>query len=288
MGPPQLLICLFGTLQCNVHTIPIELWLPKTYPRDAPFLYIQPSPGIVIRATQNVDPAGRVFHPILGMWRPDTGLVELLRVMTGVLSADPPFYPGTGRPVYAGASPGSIGTPLAAPQSPITQTPDNLPQLRRMLKERLNGRFQALQKELSSESDRILAENTLLSRGETFLAEGLAKILDETRKLEGEIETIRVQKDKLIQLASSDQGEIDYDTLVVPQGPIAKQIIEVVSIDLAIQDLIYIISKVFSEGQMPTLTLTLYLKSIRELAREQFLQKALLSKIRREFPLIKN
>ncbi|PJF19563.1 hypothetical protein PSACC_00619 [Paramicrosporidium saccamoebae] len=323
LGPSQLLICLFGTLQCGVHNIPIEVWLPKAYPREAPYLFIRPSPGIAIRATQHIDPSGRVFHPMLNMWRPESSVAEILRILVSLLAVDPPFHPGTGRPVYASqtmgpmgsyappavasprgnyASPGaaSSASPMSgytpsvvanstrdfiSPQGPQSILPDDLPRLRKMLQEKLNRRFNALQKEAALESDRILAENTQLSEGEKRLAGGLAKILEETARMEEEIDLVRSQKERIRQLVNTEQSEVDYDTLVMPHGPISKQIMDVVAMDLATQDLIYTISKAFNEGNI---TLTVYLRHVRDLAREQFLQKALLAKIRREFPLINN
>lgn len=97
--PPQLLICLFGILPCGMHGIPIELWLAKSYPRDAPILFVTPSSGIPLKPTTMVDGTGRVHHPYALTWanRPDSTIAELLRVVSNSLAMDPPFYPGTGR-----------------------------------------------------------------------------------------------------------------------------------------------------------------------------------------------
>lgn len=304
LGPPtQLLICLFGGLQCGVHNIPIEIWLPKGYPREAPYMFIQPSPGISIRPTQSVDNHGRVNHPMLQMWRPEYGVGELLRVIGGILTMDPPFFPGTGRPMY-GASPlpihasytpppitaASPNPPVAISRTPIpspigampTPSPiptDDMPRMRRMLKDKLNSRFPVLQKDLSLEMERVLAESSRLATGEESLTQGIKCLWEEAARLEGEIDGVRKQKEQLINLATSTNSNgLDVDALVIPDSVLGKQTMEVLANDLAIQDLIYTISKIFHEGSA-SLPLSLYLKYIRDLAREQFLQKALLIKL---------
>ena len=351
IGPPQLLICLFGTLQCGVHNIPLEVWLPRGYPRDAPLLFIQPSPGIMIRPTANVDATGRVFHPMLGGWRPELATVEVLRMLTGVLAMDPPFFPGSGRPVYANSASGgpiahpmtanptmrptnssSMGqpyhhpamgpitppmghhpamsppqygygspslspaptpksavtptaTPAAAPSATVTK--EDMPQLRILLKSKLNHRYHQIQRELALESDRLLAESTQLTMGEKTLEEGRQRVRDELTKTQDEIDAIKAQTHRLVSLAQGGSGVINYDNLVVPHGPIARQIMELVAEDLAIQDTIYAISKAFLDGRA-SFGLIVYLRHVRDLARDQFMAKALLAKIRREFPLINN
>ena len=310
-GPIQLLICLFGPLQCGLHNIPIEVWLPKVYPREAPLVYIVPTMGATIRPTNMVDASGRVIHPMLMRWRGDFALAEVLRVIAGALALDPPFFVGAGRPVYSyGAQPQIIQQqqqqqqlpphlqpiaqttrpqfyqPPAALQSPVTgyQIQD-LPELRRMMKERMNIRFRKLQTESALESDRLLAEHSQLEQGENRLNAALHRFKNDIKSLEEKIETIRKQKEFIVEMAKKDEIELDYDTLVVPQGPIAKQIMELHIEQMALEDVMYDFSKVFLLGK-GNITLPMYLKHIRELAREQFMNKALLAKIRLNFPII--
>lgn len=147
-----------------------------------------------------------------------------------------------------------------------------------------------MQTQLAIETDRLLAENTRLSEGEAKLDEGIRLLKEEIATVEQAIAQTRKSTQRLIEMAdkaTADGGEVDYDNLVVPQGPIAQQLMDLVGEDLAIQDTIYAFSKLFHEGKAD-ITLATYLKQVRELAREQFMAKALYAKIRRKFPLINN
>jgi ESCRT-I complex subunit TSG101 len=209
---------------------------------------------------------------------------------TGPYAAQPySSNPYARQPFIASPPPTSSTSPVPLPISPTptsSTAPQDLPQLRKSLKAKLNSRYQALQRELALESDRLLAENTQLLNGEKILEEGHQKIRAELSKTQIEIDGIKAQTQRLIAL-SQHGTPIDYDNLVIPHGPIAKQIMDLVAEDLAIQDTIYAVSKVFLDGKAK-FNLAVDLRYVRDLAREQFMAKALLAKIRREFPIINN
>ncbi|KAI5953931.1 STP22 [Candida margitis] len=79
-GQSELLINLFGTIVINEHIgVPIEIWLPFSYPfsdydrKGAPLVYITPdhSKSWYLRPTNNVDPQGKFYHPYLSNWYRD-------------------------------------------------------------------------------------------------------------------------------------------------------------------------------------------------------------------------
>lgn len=405
-GPVTLLICLFGPLACGLHHIPIELWLPRNFPRTPPLLFLTPS--VPMRGTSLVDATnGRVHHPILqpNGWRPELGLPDILRTVASVLAMDPPFYPGTGRPITGGAtgmsatgagvprlgvvpmsphvptppslsqlqhqavpppppygavrpavesiypsvamggghlaammgpssatamggyattstipprpgpsqspsmtstlsSPASLASPassptLAAGASATVNALTSLSQAKLMLRERMNVRFRKLQHELALEGDRLLAENTKLEQGERTLREHLVRLQSELGRLEGAIEEARRRQKQLRELAAKeeihategnggDEGSREEATfpanIIAPTSPLARQAFRVHSEVLALEDLIYALSKAFQENwcPQPELSLAMYLRHVRDLARELFLARALLSKIHRK------
>lgn len=198
-----------------MHNIPVEVWLPRGYPREPPLVLVTPSPGVALRPTSHVDATGRVFHAHLAGWstRPESSVVELLCVLAATLAAAVPFYPGAGRP--------TLHPPSPQPQPPETEAA----RLRTALQAWLDGRFRALQGSLAVESDRLLAENTQLSQHEAALRGGRERVLAEIAQIEAEIEVARAQRASLVELAEhgGDRAPHSGDGLVVPQGVRARQ-----------------------------------------------------------------
>ena len=50
--------------------VPIVIWLPLEYPVHQPIVYIQPSPNMVVRVSQDIEPNGRVWNSVLRAWNP--------------------------------------------------------------------------------------------------------------------------------------------------------------------------------------------------------------------------
>ncbi|KAF9928755.1 hypothetical protein FBU30_002122 [Linnemannia zychae] len=97
-GRSQLLLSLIGTIpivyQSATYNIPVAFWLPTSYPSVAPIVFVTPTALMLVRAGKYVDISGRCYHPYLAYWsnRSDSNLVELIGIMQGVFSQDPPVY----------------------------------------------------------------------------------------------------------------------------------------------------------------------------------------------------
>lgn len=79
-GQSELLINLFGTINIKEQVgVPIEIWLPFTYPfsdydrKGAPLVYIVPdhARSWYLKPTNNVDLQGKFYHPYLSSWYRD-------------------------------------------------------------------------------------------------------------------------------------------------------------------------------------------------------------------------
>jgi ESCRT-I complex subunit TSG101 len=57
------------TFRGNTYRFPIALWIPHSYPHDAPIVYVTPTDGMMIRPGQHVGGDGRIYHPYLARWR---------------------------------------------------------------------------------------------------------------------------------------------------------------------------------------------------------------------------
>ena len=53
----------------NTYRFPISLWVPHSYPYDAPIAYVAPTDDMVIRPGQYVGGDGKIYHPYLAQWR---------------------------------------------------------------------------------------------------------------------------------------------------------------------------------------------------------------------------
>ncbi|KAL4915837.1 UEV domain-containing protein [Aspergillus aurantiobrunneus] len=96
-GFSALLLQLSGTLPVTyrgtVYKFPVALWIPNTYPREPPIVYVKPTQDMAVRAGQHVTLEGRVYHHYLahwaGAWERST-LLDLLSILQDVFAKEPP------------------------------------------------------------------------------------------------------------------------------------------------------------------------------------------------------
>lgn len=71
-GRTQLLLLMSGTVPINyrgaTYNIPIDVWVPRLYPREPPIVYVRPTNEMLIRKGKNVDPSGRVGGEYVERW----------------------------------------------------------------------------------------------------------------------------------------------------------------------------------------------------------------------------
>lgn len=96
-GKLDLLLCIFGVLPCkyagNEYRIPVEFWIPKSFPREPPISFVRPTVDMLISPSNNVDVNGRIFHPLIAYWHPEqSSLTSLASELVNVFSAQPPVY----------------------------------------------------------------------------------------------------------------------------------------------------------------------------------------------------
>jgi len=56
------------TFRGAVYKFPIDIWIPNTYPREPPIVYVTPTQDMVVRVGQHVTLEGRVYHHYLAHW----------------------------------------------------------------------------------------------------------------------------------------------------------------------------------------------------------------------------
>ncbi|GIK01843.1 hypothetical protein Aspvir_005884 [Aspergillus viridinutans] len=123
-GVSALLLQLTGTIPVSfrgtVYKFPIALWIPNTYPREPPMVYVTPTPDMAVRVGQHVTLEGRVYHHCLAHWAEAwdrSNLVDFLMILREVFAKEPPVK-------YKQPQ-----VPQGPQQAGPTQTPPPLPPL---------------------------------------------------------------------------------------------------------------------------------------------------------------
>ncbi|KAJ5475688.1 hypothetical protein N7539_007975 [Penicillium diatomitis] len=137
-GFSALLLHLVGTVPVSfrgtTYRFPVALWIPNTYPREPPMVYVTPTQDMAIRVGQHVTLEGRVYHHYLAHWAESwdrSNISELISVLREVFAKEPPVrykQPVPPQPQSPQISlrtpppvpplPGAAGHPPSQPQSP--------------------------------------------------------------------------------------------------------------------------------------------------------------------------
>ncbi|KAE9387486.1 UEV-domain-containing protein [Gymnopus androsaceus JB14] len=107
-GRTHLLLCLHGLLPINyrnsTYHIPIDMWIPFSYPRSAPIVYVVPTQGMMVKNSKYVELSGRCdvasYEGTKGSWLDKgekktatrTGLLGLIDALMRWFGSDPPVY----------------------------------------------------------------------------------------------------------------------------------------------------------------------------------------------------
>ncbi|EFW18162.1 hypothetical protein D8B26_005006 [Coccidioides posadasii str. Silveira] len=96
-GASALLLNLFGTLPVSfrgvLYRFPITVWVPTTYPRDPPIVYVTPTKDMFVRPGQHVSGEGRIYHHYLAHWAEASNrstIVDFLYILREVFAKEPP------------------------------------------------------------------------------------------------------------------------------------------------------------------------------------------------------
>ncbi|EPS27138.1 hypothetical protein PDE_02080 [Penicillium oxalicum 114-2] len=127
-GFSALLLHVVGTVPVSfrgtIYRFPVALWIPNTYPRDPPMVYVTPTQDMAIRVGQHVTLEGRVYHHYLAHWSESwdrSNICDLLSVLKEVFAKEPPVrYKQPAPP--SGQSP-HTSHPAPPPVPPMPMSP---------------------------------------------------------------------------------------------------------------------------------------------------------------------
>ena len=157
-------------------------------------------------------------------------------------------------------------------------------ELRAIIRNKIAAKIQERQAKEAEGMEHLMEDGAKLAENERKLDDSIAKLRSETQRIQKTIEDFK-RADKEAQQPVIDIGNMDVEGLVLPQGEVSRQLFELSMQEMAIADCLYAINKVFFDN--PNLIgITPFIKSIRSLAREQFMAKAHIQKIRQLYPVM--
>lgn len=145
-----------------------------------------------------------------------------------------------------------------------------------------------MKRRIQEKVNQYQAEIQTLKRTKQELVEGqnkLTEIMNKLERDEAELKkNIQLLQDKDAELTKSleqleQNDEIDVDEAVQTTAPLYKQLINAYAEEAAIEDAIYYLGEALRKG---VIDLEVFLKKVRQLARKQFMNRALMQKCRQK------
>ena len=133
-----------------IYNYPMNIWFPRAYPAEAPFIFVVPTPAMVVRRGPHVSQDGRVSIDYMKQWekKPEVratiltpkgcNIIELLRECQTVFSVEPPVmakphatppkpHPDPSYPASLSSSLATEAAPRPPPKADSTPLPERPP-----------------------------------------------------------------------------------------------------------------------------------------------------------------
>ncbi|TPX64834.1 hypothetical protein SpCBS45565_g05586 [Spizellomyces sp. 'palustris'] len=164
-------------------------------------------------------------------------------------------------------------------QSALDERTAKLNALREAVKDRLRHRQRELNAAIPADIERLLHVNKRLSEGEVSISETIRKLGQEQGNVQNNIELLQQKNKELSESidALRQQPDVNVDDVVGGSTVVYNQLFELVAEDHAIDDALYYLGKALDAEKIESAA---FLKNVRGLAREQFMKRALIKKIR--------
>jgi ESCRT-I complex subunit TSG101 len=254
-GRLALLVCLYGTIPISyrgrIYNIPINIWIPHTYPHTSPFVFVTPTETMVIKESKNVDLTGKVHLPYLHYWpsRPDQcNLLELARVLGVVFGQQPPVYhkPSSAtkliktspplatsttndvtttshtsierlsdisHPLVSAASPSTTSSKSLYPslQQPVMAAADDMASLQLAIFQKIQQQLQTVERTKTQEMEHLLRINAQLKENTQKLTQGITLLDQKIYKMDRESESLRQNILDMKNMVTISEAEQEVD-----------------------------------------------------------------------------
>ncbi|GAQ82072.1 Vacuolar sorting protein/ubiquitin receptor VPS23 [Klebsormidium nitens] len=209
---------------------------------------------------------------------------------SGLVTRPPYSPPSGGRSGYA--SPPPQATPMSGTARPPTQGggqwTDNPEEVFKRnavksLTERLQKDLASHNREVTGEIEGLFSTQALLEQRGATIEGGVRELGEEKEALEQALQVILTNSDvietwlKVNDRGAGEEPADDIDAAFEPVDRFSRQLLESSAEDLAIEDLMYALDKAAQDGSLGA---EVYLKTTRNLSREQFFHRATCIKVR--------
>ncbi|PKY38505.1 UEV-domain-containing protein [Rhizophagus irregularis] len=177
-----------------------------------------------------------------------------------------------------------IITPSPAPL-PTTQNPE-LVKLQSMVYDKVKHKCEEYVQKTSPELNRNMSIGEHLNQDQERIIEERKQLIEKDVRIREKTEILRgkiAEIDKLIEQAKN-MPDVSVDDILCGTTIVYNQLFDLIAEDNAIEDATYYLGKALSSEKID---LNSYMKNIRTLAREQFMRRALIQKVRRQAGLDK-
>ncbi|ORX95813.1 UEV-domain-containing protein [Basidiobolus meristosporus CBS 931.73] len=157
--------------------------------------------------------------------------------------------------------------------------PEKVISLRNAVNEKLASRLQHFNKQMAGEMDALLMANKGLNQGTEIIANERKRLEEIEDQLRTNIAILSEKNKELTDQLEQihNEPDVDVDTLICGISDDDSQLFELVADENAIEDVIYYLGKALNSERIDLGT---YMKHVRTIAREQFMRRALIKKIR--------
>lgn len=307
------------------YNIPVGIFISDNHPFEAPICYVRPTKDMTIKSSRHVDGSGRIYLPYLSEWNANrSDILSAIQVMQMIFGDMCPVYqktkdfdstpthvampPALPSPYYpsssnSGTGPSSITMPTP-PQQPVYPFSSGAPaqpspthatgtiteeHIRASLlsanQDRWKYRYKEKIHQLQDEIEVLKKTSNDLNRGQIQLDDMKTRMATEVAELNDaktKLKELDEQLQEFIDKYDKEGDEINPDEVYGPTKPIFKQLLEAFAEENAVVDAIYYTG----EGlRNDLITLDVFLKSVRELSRRQFMLRALMQKCREKADL---
>ncbi|KAI9090083.1 UEV domain-containing protein [Phlyctochytrium arcticum] len=156
---------------------------------------------------------------------------------------------------------------------------------REIVRDKLRTKQREINSTLPVEVERLLSVNKSLREGESRVGNIVTQLREEEDKVRKAILLLQEKNEQLqsqVELIQQ-QADVNVDEVVLGSAVVYNQLFDVVADDHAIDDTLYYLGKALDAERVEP---AIYLKHVRNLAREQFLKRALVKKIRQQVGLV--
>jgi ESCRT-I complex subunit TSG101 len=293
-----------------VYHLPAVLWLPDPYPRAPPLVFLSPTRDMLIKPHHPlVDRSGLVAGaPYLRSWVfPSSNLLDLARSLSHLFSLDPPLFSRSTPPNPLPASSSSMhhapsprppseyasrpyrfpASPQLAARPPSTEDPAEVFRRNAIAKlvDTAYADAAALGAARAAEVVALSAVQAELRGRAESVDSGVRRITEEMEALERRLQDVTMATHVIEawvaenRKGGDDDGDTEAEGAIQPVDVLSRQMLDCSAADRALEDAIYALDRGVQEGSVP---FDGYLRSVRVLAREQFFQRVLYTKVTRE------